>query len=100
MAWTTLELKHETDQSPPIGAEVKNEQCLTSLTFPITSLFQNKSKALRTCLRSGQCSWYSWTVQGLNPGPGKGLSPLHTHPDQPGAQQTSRTINHRVLFQG
>jgi len=64
MAWTILELKHETDQSPPTGAEVNNEQCLTSLIFPITSEFQNKSKALRTCLGSGQCSWNSWTVRG------------------------------------
>jgi len=100
MAWTTVELKHENDQSPPIGVEVTNEQCLISLTFPITSVFQCKSKALRTFLRSRQCSWYSWTVQGLNPGPGKGLSPLHTHPDQPGAQQASRTINHTALCQG
>ena len=51
IAWTTLELKHEADQSPPTGAEVNNEQCLTSLTFPIISVFQNKSKALRTCLQ-------------------------------------------------
>jgi len=42
MAWTTLELKHETDRSPTTGAEVTNEQCLTSLTFPITSVFLYK----------------------------------------------------------
>jgi len=42
MAWTTLELKHETDQSPPTGVEVTNEQYLISLTFQITSVFQHK----------------------------------------------------------